>query len=169
MLIWLYIVFLIFAATFIYAAWKAAPWMPMYRRDVKRAIDLADIKENDIFFDLGAGDGRTIIAASELGANAKGFEVSLLPYLLAKIKIVFSKSKNKPKIFFRDLWKVNLSEADIVFVFLMPRIMQKLKEKMEKELKPGAKIICYAWPIPGWDIKTVSEAAGGAKIYLYVR
>ena len=70
---------------------------------------------------------------------------------------------------FRDLWKVNLSEADIVFVFLMPRIMQKLKEKMEKELKPGAKIICYAWPIPGWEIKTISEAEGGAKIYLYVR
>jgi hypothetical protein len=168
-MIWLYLIVLIFAITFVYAAWTAAPWLPMYGRDVERAILLAQIKEGEKFFDIGAGDGRTLFSAAAKGAIAEGFEISLLPYLMTKFKIFFSKDKNKPKIFFRNLWKINLGGADVVFVFLMPRIMEKLRVKMEKEMKLGARIICYTWPMPGWEPKEVSEAAGGAKAYLYVR
>jgi|WetSurMetagenome_2_1015567.scaffolds.fasta_scaffold18844_7 hypothetical protein len=168
-MIWFYIVVFIFGLTFVYASWRAAPWLPMYGRDVKRAVELAEIKAGDKFFDLGAGDGRTLFAAVELGARAEGFEISLLPYLIAKFKIFFSKEKNKPKINFRDFWKINLGEADVVFVFLMPRIMEKLKEKMEKELKSGARIICYTWPMPGWKPAKIDDIPGSPKIHLYIR
>jgi SAM-dependent methyltransferase len=164
---WLYFFVFIFVLTFSYACLLAAPWVPMYARDVKRGIGLAEIKAGERFYDLGAGDGRTLLAAAALGAQAEGFEISLLPYLIAKFKIIFSKVKNKPKIYFRDLWKINLGQADVIFVFLLPRIMQKMKEKMEKELKPGARIICYTWPMPGWTAAKVSEAEGGSKVYLY--
>jgi SAM-dependent methyltransferase len=166
-MIWLYLVIFIFSLTFLYASWRAAPWLPMYRQDVKRAVGLAEIKNGEVFIDLGAGDGRTILAAADLGAKAIGYEISLLPYLIAKYKILFS--KNNAQIYFHDFWRTDLKKADVIFVFLMPRIMQKLKLKMEKELKPGARIICYTWPMPGWEPKEVSEAAGGAKVYLYVR
>jgi len=169
MLIWLYIIVFIFALTFLYAAWRAAPWLPMRSQDVKRAMALAEIKVGEKFYDLGAGDGRMLFGAAALGATAEGFEISLLPYLIAKFKIIFSREKNRPKIFFHDFWKINLAGADVIFVFLLPRIMEKLKEKMEKELKPGARIICYTWPMPGWEPKKISEAAGGAKAYLYVK
>jgi hypothetical protein len=168
-MIWLYIIIFIFALTFLYASWRAAPWLPMFARDVQRAAELAAFKPGEKFFDLGAGDGRILLAASALGAQAEGFEISLLPYLIAKFKIIFSREKNRPKIFFRDFWKINLGEADVVFVFLLPRIMEKLKTKMEKELKPGTRIICYTWPMPGWTAAKISEAEGGAKIYLYLR
>ncbi|HTX86788.1 MAG TPA: SAM-dependent methyltransferase [Candidatus Nanoarchaeia archaeon] len=166
-MIWVYIIVFIFALTFLYASWRAAPWLPMYANDVARVIDLAKIKEGEKFFDLGAGDGRTLFAAAGAGAISEGFEISLLPYLITKIKILCSPKKNKPKIFFRDFWKINLSEADVIFVFLMPRIMEKLKEKMEKELKPGARIICYTWPMPGWEPAAVDDIPGRLKIYLY--
>jgi hypothetical protein len=64
---------------------------------------------------------------------------------------------------------VDLKEADAVFVFLMPRIMPKLREKMERELKPGARVVCYSWPIPGWQPRAVDDAPGRPKIYLYER
>jgi hypothetical protein len=169
MLIWLYLVVFIFGLTFVYAAWRAAPWLPMRANDVKRAMALAEIKAGERFYDLGAGDGRMLFGAAALGATAEGFEISLLPYLIARFKIIFSREKNRPKIFFRDFWKTNLAGADVIFVFLLPRIMEKLKGKMEKELKPDARIICYTWPMPGWTAKTVSEAEEGAKIYLYVK
>jgi hypothetical protein len=168
-MIWLYIIVFIFALTFLYASWRAAPWLPMYRQDVARAIGLAKIKAGDKFFDLGAGDGRTLFAAAAAGAISEGFEISLLPYLITKIKILFSQDKNKTKIFFRDFWKINLGEADVIFVFLMPRIMEKLKEKMEKELKPGARIICYTWPMPGWTPAAIDDTPGSPKSYLYIR
>jgi SAM-dependent methyltransferase len=168
-MIWLYIIVFIFALTFLYASWRAAPWLPMYANDVARSIGLVKFKEGEKFFDLGAGDGRTLFAAMAAGAIAEGFEISLLPYLITKIKILFSSVKNKPKIFFRDFWKINLGEADVIFVFLMPRIMGKLKEKMEKELKPGARIICYTWPMPGWQPAIVNDISGRPKIYIYNR
>jgi hypothetical protein len=168
-MIWLYIIVFIFSLTFLYASWKAAPWLPMYRQDVERAIAMAGLKEGEKFFDIGAGDGRTLFAAASRGAIAEGFEISLLPYLLAKVKIFFSQEKNKPKIFFRDLWKINLGTADATFVFLTPRIMEKLRVKMEKELKAGARIICYTWPMPGWEPAEINNVPGRPKVYLYKR
>ena len=168
-MIWLYIIIFIFGLTFLYAAWRAAPWLPMRANDVERALSLAKIQLGEKFYDLGAGDGRTLLAAAAEGAIAEGFEISLFPYLLAKLKIIFSKNKNKPKIYFRDFWRINLGEADVIFVFLMPRIMQKLKEKMEKELKPGARIICYTFLMPGWQPAAVGDIPGRPKIYLYQR
>jgi hypothetical protein len=168
-MIWLYIIVFIFALTFLYASWRAAPWLPMYSNDGARAVVLARFRAGDKFYDLGAGDGRTLVAAAEAGAYSEGFEISLFPYLLAKIKIFFSSVKNKPKIYFRDFWKINLGEADVIFVFLMPRIMEKLKVKMEKELKSGARIICYTWPMPGWEPAAVDDIPGRPKIYLYIR
>jgi len=126
-----------FCLTFLYASWRAAPWLPMFARDVQRAAELAAFKPGEKFFDLGAGDGRILLAASALGAQAEGFEISLLPYLIAKFKIIFSREKNRPKIFFRDFWKINLGEADVVFVFLLPRIMGKAENKNGKRVKAG--------------------------------
>jgi SAM-dependent methyltransferase len=168
-MIWLYLIVFIFGFTFVYASWRAAPWLPMFREDVSRAISLAKLKEGEKFYDLGAGDGRTLIAAANAGAQAEGFEISLLPYLLAKIKFIFYSGKNKPKIYFRDFWKIDLSQADAVFVFLLPRIMNRMKEKTEKELKPGARVICYSWPMPGWQPEIIDDVKSRLKIYLYKR
>ncbi len=168
-MIWIYLIVFIFGLTFVYAAWRAAPWLPMYREDVERAIKLARLKAGEKFFDIGAGDGRTLFAAAAAGAVSEGFEISLLPYLIAKFKIIFFRGKDKPKIYFRDFWGINLGEADAIFVFLMPRIMQKLRVKMEKELKPGARVICYTWPMPGWTPAQVDSLPEQPKIYLYIR
>lgn len=151
-----------------YASWSAAPWLPMRKKDVERCIKLADIKPGDKFYDLGCGDGRLVCAAAQAGADAIGLEISLFPYWLAKIRVIFSKNKNC-RIIFKSFWQADLSDADIVYIFLMLKIHRKLIPKFEKELKKGAKIISYIWPIPGWQPTKVDEINGKGKLYLYQR
>jgi len=119
-------------------------------------------------------------------------EVSLFPYLLGKLNVWFnyylslrakcneakqSRSQRDchvasllamtPKILYRDLWKYDLSDADVIYFFLMPSKMNRLRKKFEKELKPGARVISYVWPIEGWTPIKVDECEGWPKIFLY--
>ena len=167
MFFWLYIIALIFTFSFAYACFRAAPWVPMHAKDVPRVMALARLSEGEVFFDLGAGDGRTIIAAAQAGAKAKGYEISLLPFFIAWGKILFSGQIKNSKMIFRDFWHVDLSRADIIFVFLMPKIRERLKEKIEREMKPGSRIITYVWPMIGWEADQIDVVEGRPKIYSY--
>ena len=119
--------------------------MPTWKKDLDRFLKLADIKPGQVVYDLGCGDGVVVMAAAKKGAKAIGLEVSILPFLMACVRKIFTRSQAQIK--FRDFWLVDLSEADVVYFFLIPRIYEQLKHKLEKELKPGAKVIAYVWPV----------------------
>ena len=155
--------------TFAYAGWRGAPWVPTRKRDVERFLKLAEIKPGQKMYDLGCGDGRLVCAAAKAGAKTQGFELSLFPYVLANIRRLFQKDRARIKISFRDVWYSNLSDADVVYFFLMPKVYPKLKQKFEKELKSGAKIIAYVWPIDGWTPLKVDTLSQHPNLYLYQR
>ncbi|MEK9153569.1 MAG: hypothetical protein AAB723_03155 [Patescibacteria group bacterium] len=163
----LLLIILVLAGTAAWAGYRAAPWAPTFKADTERFLKLADIKPNQKVYDLGCGDGRLVLAASQAGAVAVGFEISLLPYLIAKWRILRSPFKKKCSIKFRDFWRADLSDADAVYFFLMPKIFAKMKAKLEKELKPGAKVIIYAWPMEGWTALAADCPEGKAPIYVY--
>ncbi|MBT4850219.1 class I SAM-dependent methyltransferase [Candidatus Parcubacteria bacterium] len=137
----------------------------MWGKDIKTILDLADVKKDDKVYDLGCGDGKVVFAAADRGAKAEGLEISVLPYLIANARKIIS--RNKAKISFKDFWMTDLSDADLVYFFLIPRIYPKLKTKLEKDLKPGAKVIAYVWPIEGWEPTKVEKREKGPAIYLY--
>lgn len=158
---------IILLVSFAYAGLRGAPWVPTKRIDVERFLNLAAIREGDKMYDLGCGDGRMVRAAAEAGAQAEGFELSLFPYILAKVRRSFSTQRSRIKISFRDIWYTDLHDVDIVYFFLMPKFYPKLKDKLEKELKSGARVIAYVWPIEGWEPVKIDEAAGRPKMFLY--
>ncbi|KKP33109.1 MAG: hypothetical protein A2312_03715 [Candidatus Staskawiczbacteria bacterium RIFOXYB2_FULL_32_9] len=194
-----YYIFIVLLFSAGYACWKGAPWVPTRKNDVERFLKLADIKPGQKFYDLGCGDGRLVIAAAKMGADATGFELSLAQYLHTKINILLSvipapargwsalggkagiqRKMQRPwipnqvgndiiKIKFQDFWNVNLSDANIVYLFLMQGVYPKLKTKFEKELKPGTKVIVYAWPIEGWTPIKIDQSSNSLPIYLYQR
>jgi hypothetical protein len=163
----LYFIVCVIIFSFVYASLKAAPWVPMRSEDLARVITLAKIEPGEKFFDLGAGDGRTLEAAEKNGAEAVGYEISLLPFLLSLVRKFFIGAKFKMS--FKDFWGADLQSADIVFFFLMPKIFPRLKEKLEKELRPGTKIISYVWPIKDWTPEVINEAKNPPKLYLYIK
>lgn len=164
----LILVFFVFlaAVSFVWASYSAAPWVPTFKSDVQRFLRLADIKPGDRVYDLGCGDGRLVAAASKAGAVATGFEISLFPYFLAKARGIFC-SGGKYRIRFKDFWGFDLSSADVVYFFLMPKAYPRLKQKLERELKEGTKVISYVWPIEGWKESAADKKQGKPSIYLY--
>ena len=153
-----------------YASFFGAPWVPTRKREVDRFLKLAEIKPGDLVYDLGSGDGRLVIAAAEkCQAKAIGLEISPFPYFLSKLKIFLRKTKNC-QIKYKNLFKENLSPADVVFIFLLPRPYARLKKKLEQELKPGAKVITECWPIQGWQfLKRDKPDDQSMTLYLYVK
>ncbi|MBI4449483.1 hypothetical protein HY634_00305 [Candidatus Uhrbacteria bacterium] len=147
-------------ATFAYASVRGAPWVPTWRRDVERFLKLAQLKPGERFYDLGCGDGRLVRAAADVGAIATGFECSLLPYLLAKFRV-----GRRGSVRYADFWNADLSDANVVYCFLMPKVYPKLKEKLERGCRSGTRVILYVWPMKGWEIDAVSTASERPKLY----
>lgn len=165
------VVGLLVLGSFAIGGHSAAPWLPLWRRDVRRMLTLARIQPGELLVDLGAGDGRIVVmAAEEFGAKAIGYEIAYLPYFYARFIIVVRNLRGKATVQCKNFFKVQLDQADIVCAFLTPDGMAKLKPKLEKEIKPGARVVSYAFPIPGWepvvrDKPTEKQTA----IYLYQR
>jgi predicted RNA methylase len=121
--------------------------------------------------DLGCGDGRLLVAAASDNTNVQaiGYELSLFPYILAHTRRLMSPHRKNIHIHYGNALTKNLRDADIVYSFLMPKIHTQLKEKFTHELKPGAKMITYVWPIEGLQSSKISTLEKSFKIYLYER
>lgn len=153
--------------TFAYAGLQGAPFVPTRKKDVLRFLRMADIKSGQQMYDLGCGDGRLVCAAANAGANAQGLEISLFPFILAHIRRISSKHRAKVKIAYKNVWNTNLNDADLIYVWLMPEVMPKLKTKFEKELRQGTKVVTYVWPIDGWTPILKDEVKGYPNLFLY--
>lgn len=157
LIIWI-IVILMILGTLAYGGILAAPFVPMWKKDVRRALKLAEIKPGEKLYDLGSGDGRFIIEATrQYGADSTGFEVALLPYIYSYVKIILIGLNGKTRVKMRNFYEYNLQDADIVTAFLSTRAMTKLKDKFEKELKPGARVISLVFGISGWKANIIDR------------
>jgi len=168
---WFVVIIFIFLIliTFAWAGLIAAPWVPLWKKDVKRMLDLAGLKPGETVYDLGAGDGRIIImAAKDYQAKAIGFEFAILPYLLGYIKIVILGLRGKAWLKYADFFKQDFSKADVICIFLTPGAMEKLKTKLKTEKKPSCRIVSYAFSIPGWQPEKIDKPnKKSAAIYIY--
>lgn len=169
-IIFLFILIIVFG-TAAFASLKAAPFVPTRGKDIKRFLDFAQVKPGQLVYDLGAGDGRLVLAlARDYKAQVVGFELSLLPYLWAKIKIKFSGLSDRANIVYKDFYQADISKANTVVCFLTPMAMNKLKPKFEKELKKNARVVSYAFEIKGWPNREVSKPdPNETAIYLHVK
>ncbi len=157
--------------TFAWAGKSLAPWVPCRKKDVARVLKLAEIKPGEKFYELGCGDGRVVVAANkEHKANAVGLEIAIPLYIAAKIRQFFNWDKNL-QIKYKNLFKEDLSDADVVYVFGMPdKLKNKLRLKLEKELKPGARVVSYVFPISGWEpVAHDKPTPTDLSIYVYKR
>lgn len=163
---------IIFAILFIptmVAFLTGAPWVPTPITRVKRMLQLANLKQGDRIYDLGCGDGRMVQhAAKEYGADAVGLELSPLMYAWAKLRNIILRSD--AKILLRDFRRINYTNAAALVFYLLPDILKIMKSKFEKELKPGSRVISYAFEIEGWQpvhIEPRDEKRKHARIFVY--
>lgn len=157
---------LVILAVTLYAQVVGAPPVPTPKKILERMIELADIKSGQRVYDLGCGDGRFVFAAAKRGADARGFEISPLVYCWAQARKFFLKSRGK--IYFRDLLWVNLRPADIIFLYIFPTTIKLfLQRKFKKELRPGTKIISYAFEITSLRLIKKERVVPYGYIFVY--
>lgn len=132
-------------------------------------LKLAEVKPDELVLDLGAGDGRYLVEAVRgFRARAIGYEITALAWLAAWLRIRLTRTQGQAKILFRDFYRQNLSAADVVLCFLTPRAMAKLGPKLQQELKPGTRVLSYAFSIPGWTpIRKDKPEPGRMAIWVY--
>ena len=149
---------------------QGAPYIPLEREVVKEVIKLADIKADEIFYDLGSGDGRVVIAAAAAGARSYGVEIDKLRIAYSRLMIRLAGLDRHATILEQDIFATNLAHADVVFLFLLPETNEKLEQKLEQELKPGARVISAAFHFPNWKPLTINpNGPQYGPIYYYER
>jgi predicted RNA methylase len=142
---------------------------------IQHMLKLADLRAGEVFFDLGAGDGRTVImAAKAFGARAVGVELREDLAKKALGTIHSSGLGDRVTIVNGDMFTVNLSRADVVFLYLTTSANEKVKPKLENELRQGVRVVSHDYEIVGWKPVKVDNFCENPKlgypshtIYLY--
>lgn len=147
------LIFAIPVTFLISVAWpasKGAPRFPTSMRNVHNMLKLADVGPNDVVYDLGCGDGRTIItAARKYGARAVGIEIDPFRYLWCQLLITILGLRSRVRIVRGNFFGEDLSEATLVTCYLLQETNNELMKKFHKELRPGTKLVSNTFTFHG--------------------
>ncbi len=149
---------------------KLAPYVTSPQRVVDRMLELANVKAGETVYDLGCGDGRVLItAAQRFNAKAVGIEISDKIAGQTTDRIARLGLQDQVKVIKGDLREADFSPADVVVIYLLTGSNQEIRPRLEKLLKPGARVVSYSYAVPGWKASRIDKTDGhaGHLIYLY--
>jgi precorrin-6B methylase 2 len=141
---------------------KDVVWVPTSQALVNRMLDMAKLTAADVHFDLGSGDGRTVITAAKRGAKATGVEYN--PDMVALSKANAKKEGVGEKAVFvqGDIFETDFSKATVITLFLLPELNVKLRPKI-LAMKPGTRVVSNSFTMGDWQAdrtQNVSEKEG---------
>lgn len=148
-----------------------AVFTPTPQDVVEKMLELAAVKKGNVVYDLGSGDGRILItAATKYGCKAVGYEIDPELVKLSRKQVQKANLKSLVTIHQADLFNADLSNADVVTLYLLPVQNKKLIPRLKK-LKAGSRIVAHEFPLPGFaaDKKVKIESKeSGEKHTLYL-
>jgi hypothetical protein len=138
-------------ATTAYSVFFGAPYVPTDRARVDAMMSLTGLKPGEKLYDLGSGDGRIVIAAAKAGAHAEGWEISPYLWLYSTWQIRRQGLGDRAKIHLGSYWEEHFRDADVVTLFLITQQMGRMQRKLQDELRPGGRVISFAFKFPDWQ------------------
>jgi SAM-dependent methyltransferase len=150
-----------------------APYMATPQEVVDRMLEMADVAKGDVVYDLGSGDGRLVItAAKRYGARGVGIDID--PALISQSKTNARKEGVDTLVEFRqqDALTVDVSPASVVTLYLLSGANLKLRPTLQKQLKPGSRIVSHQFGMGDWvptRTETIIDQRGTSRLlYLWV-
>jgi ribosomal protein L11 methylase PrmA len=142
-------------------------FVPTPQEVVDAMLKLAKVTKNDVVYDLGSGDGRIpITAAKTYGARGVGIDIDPQRIKEATENLKNSGVGERVKFLNQDLFTTDISEATVVTLYLLPSLNLKLMPKLNKELKPGTRIVSHAFDM-GEAKPTETLNVNGRTVYFW--
>ncbi len=138
-----------------------APYLPTPQVVVEAILKLANVKKDDVLYDLGSGDGRIVItAAQKLGTRGVGVELDAQRVQEAKANAEKAGVTDRVQFLQQDLFQTDLSKATVVTLYLLPDTNLKLQSKLLRELKPGTRVVSHEFDLGAWKPQHVVQVQG---------
>jgi len=157
--------------TVLWIAWNLtldALWQPTDSVTLQRLLQLSEIQPGETLIDLGCGDGRFVVAAArDFGARATGVEIDPFRVAYARLWIRLARLSDRARIVRANMYAFDVSNADVVVLFLSATANFRLQKRLRSQLKDGARVVSYYHPMWGWQPDLVGEARDGYPIYVY--
>lgn len=150
----------VFFVCFVFVIIFGAPFLPILRPEMTKAINLIDLKPGQTLLELGSGDGRVLIEAAKREINSVGYELN--PLLVIYSWLLTRRYRKRIKIVWGNYWHKKLPPADGIFVFLLQPYMEKLDKKITQDFAKPIKLVSFVFTIP--NKKPVKQKKG---IFLY--
>ena len=134
------------------------PSIPTKLDRIRKALKLANLRPDEALYDLGAGDGRVLlIAASEFGAKAVGIEVGPIQCAVIWLRAIASGFGDKIQVQWGNYLNADLRDADVVFLYATSQEVLKVASHLEKQLKPGTRVISISADFHEWEPSNFDE------------
>lgn len=150
----------------------SVPFVPTRPEVFDLVFQALDLKEGDVLYDLGCGDGRIVIEAAKRYPIKKAVGVELRDelYKEASERVKREGLDGKVEIIHGDFFRVPIGEATVVYMYLLTSVNEALKPKLKQELKPGTRVVTLDFQIPGWKpVKVIGDRGGWQRtLYVYV-
>jgi len=156
----------------LYTVSVTVPFVPSPVEVIKKAFEIAELKPGELVLDPGCGDGRSlVIATKEFGARGVGIEIRKDLLETAMRNIIAAGVQDRVLLIHGSFYDVKFPQADVVFLYLLTSVNERLRPKLERELKPNTRIVSHDFEVTGWkpvESITVEEGGRTHKIYYYI-
>ena len=143
---------------------KDVIWVPTPQELVEKMLDMAKVTPQDYVIDLGSGDGRTVITAAKRGAKALGIEYNPDMVELSKRNAAKEGVSDKATFMKADLFEADLSQAQVITMFLLPDINLKLRPKL-LNLKSGTRVVSNSFTMGEWQADETANVKNDCASY----
>jgi tRNA G37 N-methylase Trm5 len=147
-------------------------YVPTPQEVVDKMLEMADVRPGEVVYDLGCGDGRIpITAAKKYGSKSWGFDINPIRVKESLENVEKNNVKNLVTIKLQDIFELDLSQADVITLYLLPQLNVKLIPQLDK-LKPGCRIVSHDFNMDGVrpkrEITYTPQGSREHRIYLWV-